>query len=108
MSTASPLSRYNVTAGTISAQTGPLGGRTDQGELEYGWRAASATKSSIGESMVAWKYRRVAGAMRAYRLRTGPASSGGDFPDGVVTGVAPTGQAHLPAARALCTQDTGP
>jgi len=40
-----------------------------------GWRAASA-KSSTGESLAAWKYGRVARAMRTYCLRTGPASSG--------------------------------
>jgi hypothetical protein len=32
-----------------------------------GWRSASATKASTGESLAAWKYGRAEGAMRTYR-----------------------------------------
>ena len=66
-----------------------------------GWRSASATKSSTGESLVAWKYGRVEGAMRTYRLRTGPASSARDLPDGVVTRVAAAGQVHPPGRASV-------
>ena len=41
-------------------------------------------------------------------LEDGPGLVRSSLPDGIVTGVAAAGQATLPAARALCTQDTGP
>jgi hypothetical protein len=46
-------------------------------EFEYGVAVRLGDEVPGRESLVAWKYGRVAGAMRRYRLRTGPASSGG-------------------------------
>jgi hypothetical protein len=73
-----------------------------------GWRLASAVKASTGESSLAWKERRAAGARRTYRLRTGAASAAGTSRTTYSRVSRRRVRRTRPAARALYTHETAP